>query len=346
VAGVELQAAYEPNWAYFYPQTVQNAQALGADWFVLTPTWTYQRTTPLEFGLDPEHDQFWLDSAILVSQARAANLNVVIFPQPNFIGSAADFWRAAPRDNGWWQTWFEHYRAFAVNYADLAAQTGSQALVLGGDWLDPALPGGLLDDGTGSGVPEDAAARWTAIIVEARKHFSGKIWWAMPFTPGHLPPSLDFVASTDGVYLLWDAALASDATASKSDMVERAGQLLDNEVAPMSSVFEKPVILALAYPSADGVKTGCFSNGSSGCLNWTALDEPYNAPTVNVALQAQADVYEAILTAINSRPYVAGIVSRGFYPPAILQDKSASVHGKPAADLLWYWFPRLTGTVQ
>jgi hypothetical protein len=57
-------------------------------------------------------------------------------------------------------------------------------------------------------------------------------------------------------------------------------------------------------------------------------------------------MYEAVLNALNSRPYVGGVISRGFYPPTLLQDKSASVHGKPAADLLWYWFPRLTGAIQ
>jgi hypothetical protein len=57
-------------------------------------------------------------------------------------------------------------------------------------------------------------------------------------------------------------------------------------------------------------------------------------------------MYEAMLTAVNARQWVGGIVSRGYYPPTILQDKSASIHGKPAADLLWYWYPRLTGTIQ
>ncbi len=33
-------------------------------------------------------------------------------------------------------------------------------------------------------------------------------------------------------------------------------------------------------------------------------------------------------------------------PQAMSQDKPASVHGKPAADLLWYWFPRLLGVVK
>jgi hypothetical protein len=67
---------------------------------------------------------------------------------------------------------------------------------------------------------------------------------------------------------------------------------------------------------------------------------------VSLNLQLQADLYEAVLTAVNGRPWISGVVSRGYYPPAALRDKSASVHGKPAADILWYWYPRLTGVVK
>jgi hypothetical protein len=68
--------------------------------------------------------------------------------------------------------------------------------------------------------------------------------------------------------------------------------------------------------------------------------------SVSLSLQTQADIYEAMLTAVNSRTWISGFVSRGYYPPAALQDKSASVHSKPAADILWYWYPRMTGVVK
>ncbi len=346
VTGVEFQSSYQPNWSYYNPQAVQNAQALGANWVFLTPSWTYLRASPLEFGLAPEQDPFWLDSAIMVSQARATNLNVGIFPIPHFATSAVDFWKNAPRDSAWWQTWFDHYRAFAVNYADLAAQTGSQALILGGDWLGPALPNGTLADGSASGVPADADARWSAIVSEVRQHFTGKVMWGLPYTPGKLQTSLNFLQGVDGVYLLWNAPLASQAGASKSDMTNQAGQLLDNEISPLASVLSKPIIIALAYPSASGAATGCLSDGKGGCLDWSALNEPSNPASVSIDLQSQSDLYEAMLNAINTRAWVGGVVSRGYYPPALLQDKSASVHGKPAADLLWYWFPRMTGVVK
>jgi hypothetical protein len=346
MAGVEFQQTYQPNWSYYYPQASQSAQALGANWVIFTPSWTYQQSSPIQFGTQPGQDPFWFDSALMINQARSLNINVGIFPTPNFVTSSADFWKNAPRTPAWWQSWFDNYSAFAVNYADLAAQSGSQALILGGDWVNPALPGGLLADGTSSGVPADADVRWRTIVAVIRQHFSGKILWAMPYTPGKFQTSLVFLQDTDGVYLLWSAPLATQAGASKADMAAQAGKLLDNEVSALPLLINKPIILALSYPSASGAATGCLNDGQGHCLDWTLFNQPNNPGAPALDLQGQIDLYEVMLNAINTRPWIGGIVTRGFYPPAILQDKSASVHGKPAADLLWYWFPRLLGTVK
>lgn len=345
VAGVENRAGFQPNWLYLNPQSIQGVQALGANWTILTPGWTLASSSPLAFGLSPATDPFWLDSTIMVSQARAANLQVAVFPVPRILGPASDFWLNAPRDAAWWQNWFEHYRAFAVNFADLASQSGSQALVLGGDWLRPALPGGTLSDGTGSGVPADSGLRWKAILEEVRQHFGGEVWWALPYESGMATNSPEFLSETDALYILWDAPLALEEGAAQADLLEQAGTKLDDDVAPLALLFDKPVILALAYPSAEGVRTGCL-NEAGECVPWSTLDAPTSARGLNVDLRAQADLYQAMLNAINSRSFIGGIVSRDYYPPTLLQDPSASVHGKPAADVLWYWFPRLTGAIQ
>jgi hypothetical protein len=347
MSGVELQAAYLPNWSYYVPQALTNVQALGANWAILTPTWGYNVASPVEFAPVPGKDPLWVDTAVMVSQARALNLNVGLFPSPRFPAGPKAFWQAAARDAGWWQVWFDHYRAFAVNYADLATQTGAQALILGGDWMGPAMPNGSLPDGTPSGVPADAEARWKSIIAEARQHFSGRILWALPYTPGAVQTPLSFLQDTDGIYLLWNAALAAQPGATKEALLSQAGAMLDNEVSPLAAVTNKPLIIAIAYPSASGAATGCFNDGAGACLDWSALNRPNpDVGTVGLDLQGQLDLYDAMLTAINTRPWVGGVVSRGYYPPAALQDKSASVHGKPAADLLWYWLPRLTGVVK
>jgi hypothetical protein len=347
VAGVELQPTFRPNWSYYAPQALTNIQALGANQVVITPSWTYTNLAPLGFAPVPGQDPMWIDSAIMISQARALGLRVALFPHPQFNESASQFWSTAPRDALWWQTWFDRYRAFAVNYADLAAQTGSDTLILGGDWLQPALPGGTLADGSASGVPPDAEIRWKTVITEVRQHFGGKVLWALPYTPGSLQTTLSFLQDTDGIYVLWSAKLTGQPGTSKADLANEAGRLLDNEIAPLASLLNKPVYIAMLYPSATGAATGCPSKSQAGCPEWEALSQPSSDTNAQALdLQGQADLYEAMLTAVNGRTWVGGIVSRGFFPPVTLQDKSASTHGKPAADILWYWFPRLLGVVQ
>lgn len=168
----------------------------------------------------------------------------------------------------------------------------------------------------------------------------------MPYTKSSLETPLNFLQDVDGLYLLWSASLSANPSATKTDYANEAGRLLDNEVAPLASLLGKPLILAVAYPSASGSANGCVADGKGGCLDWTALDQPSDLSSVSLNLQTQADIYEAILTAVNSRPWISGFISRGYYPPAALQDKSASTHSKPAADILWYWYPRMLGIVK
>jgi len=323
VAGMEFASTYyRPNWSYFMPQALVNTQALGANAVIFTPTWTYEKVSPLKFAIAPGDDPLWTDSAVMISQARALGLNAILFPSPNFSSTSAEFWQSAPRDAQWQEDWFKTYRAFALNYADLAAQSGAYALVLGGDWLAPALPGGSLPDGSESNLPDDVEARWASILSDVRARFKGQVWWALPYSKASVGAPLSLLQNVDGIYLLWSVPLSSDPAATKLDYANAAGSILDNEISPLVSLVKKPLILAVSYPSAS------------------------SAAALNVNLQIQADMYEALLMAVNERAWVSGFVSRGYYPPVALQDKSTSVRGKPAADLLWYWLPRLTGAVR
>jgi hypothetical protein len=65
-----------------------------------------------------------------------------------------------------------------------------------------------------------------------------------------------------------------------------------------------------------------------------------------INLQIQIDIYTTALRLINQREWITGIIAGDYYPPAAMQDASASVHGKPVSDIFWYWFPRLLGISQ
>ena len=347
VAGVEFQKYYEPTLPVFTPLALQNIHAFGGNWVILDPSWTYSNNNPLIFAQKVGKDPFRKDITESVASARSLNMNVAVFPQPRFALDADDFWKSAPRDSVWWDNWFNHYRAFAVNFADAAANADAQAVIIGGDWISPALPNGRLADGTPSGVPADAEARWQAVLSEVRQHYRGLVLFALPYTNTDIQPPVNLLKNTDGWYLLWFAKLSDQASPNKADMMAEAGRLLDENIFPYQSQVNKPLIVGLSYPSSTYSATGCIPGTGNTCLDWTALNRPNtDLSTVNLDLQQQFDIYDAIFNAINARSWVSGVVSRGYYPPVALQDKSASVHGKPAADLLWFWFPRLLGNVK
>jgi hypothetical protein len=330
--GVEFLSADDPTWQAWMPQAILNVQALYSNWLVIDPTWTVSRTSPFVFSPVPGADALYTDTSRLVAGAHALSLNAALFPTANLPGEMNAWWQSAPRDSAWWNTWFDRYEAFAVYHADLAAQSGAQALILGGDWVAPALPGGQIS-GTSSGVPADAASRWSDILSKVRTHYGGTLLWAITFSNG-LGTVPDFIHILDGAYLLWYAPLGASPSASVDEMRLTAGTLLDSVIQPFQVSLNKPVIIAAAYPSADGAAT-------AGIPTQTALQPGHTQAAVN--LQTQADIYQALLAAINERPWVSGFVSRGYFPPAVLHDASASVHGKPAADILWYWYPRFLG---
>ena len=117
--------------------------------------------------------------------------------------------------------------------------------------------------------------------------------------------------------------------------------ILDKNIKPLKDTYKKPILIGVDYPSIAEAATGCVKVDGK-CLGFDILDQPSSISGAGTLdLKAQVNIYNAILVGINQRSWVNGIISRGYYPPVSLQDKSSSIHGKPAADVLWYWFPKL-----
>ncbi len=346
ITGVEFLPAYKPSWQPHLSSALGNVAALNANWLVLTPSWTMHNSPILALNQDPKRDMLLPQETTQIQNARALGLNVAVFPQANLPAPTPNWWIDAPRSPDWWQAWFEAYRIFALHHAQAARDAGAQMLILGGEWVTPALPGGQLATGEPSGVPADAEARWRSILQEAGETFGGPVFWAMPYDQqlSARPPFLDAVA---GVYLLWSAPIGPAEAPSQDEMIVEIVRQLDEVLKPFSDEVGKPIVIAAAYPSAPGAAAGCIAAAQGYCLSWEQLSPPYTPPEqLTPDLTLQREIYEALLIAINQRPWVGGFVSRGYYPPAILHDVSASVHGKPAADVLWYWYPRLNGSIQ
>ena len=324
-AGVEFLPDYHPAWPARFPQTAGEIAELGANWVVLTPSWTYTRQNPPVLEVVPGSDIPWLDLAAAVGTVRAAGLQAALFPTPDFSIETAQWWQSGGRDFAWWSNWFERYESFLLHHAALAEKTGSDTLILGGPWLGPALPGGVLNDGFDSGVPEDSEARWEQIITSVRELFSGQLAWALTYAEllDGPPP---FVDGLDSIYLLWDLPLAEHPLDHPNLLSERAADELD-ALLPIYLLNPKPIVLAVKYASLDGTAAGCEIVPVEGCPENRLID-----------LEEQRQLYEALLKAVDSRPWIVGFVSRGYYPVIGIQDESPSVHGKPAEITIGGWF--------
>jgi hypothetical protein len=310
LAGVEFDASYHPSWRGLLPQTLQDVQSMGANWVIFRPTWTFTRNSPPVLEPITGEDPSWLDLVDEVQQAQKAGLQVSINPTPRFTGNINEWWASAPRDFGWWLAWFDQYRTFALTAADLAASTQSPALILGGGWMAPALPNGRLADGSPSGIPADASQRWRDILNQVRARYNGKIYWALPSTWIQTPP--DFIDAIDGIYLLWQPPDLKGQEPTLENLENAAAGQLDFAIRPIQLLYNQSLILGAYFPSSTD-------------------------------LQGQADQYNALLNVVNQRSWIEGFVTRGYYPPTVMQDESASVHGKPASQVLTYWFNNLRG---
>jgi len=343
-AGVDFAPDYRPNWTPYLNQSVSDVKSMGANSLTLTPTWVLKSNSPLPImGFDPAHGPFDDDLEAWAAEATRQGLAVTV--RPTLVtpeGSISGWWSTANRNSAWWSVWFESYRNFILSYASLAQAVGADSLVLGGPEAAPALPGGLLADGSPSGVPGEAETNWRSLIDDVRSVYSGNI--AFEIEDGaQLQAAPTFMDAVDVARVYWHVPLADSHDADQSTMQTVASASLDSLVGT-PALAGMPIELSVEYLSVDGGAAGCAPRPDGSCRDNSEFDSGAIVdPDLKVDLGEQAQAINALLMEANQRPAIQGFFARRYNPVVALQDKSASVHGKPARDVLWYWYQRLTG---
>jgi hypothetical protein len=343
--GYELVPAYKPSWSTLMPAALAEMAARGANAVIFTPTWSLQVNRPLPIlGLDPTQAPFGSDLVGFAAEAAEHGMQVGLRPRlsPAY-GSLADWWTGGARDAAWWAVWYEAYRSFILTQARIAADTSASTLILGGPEIAPALPNGLLPDGTLSGAPADADARWRTLIGEVRSVFSGRIGFELDFGETLEPPP-SFLDAVDEVHLAWHAPLTPGGLATVQSMQATAAGLLDQLVLTEPVLASKPIVVHVVYSSVEGGASDCPPAADGSCRASSEFDlGAIVDPDLDVDLTAQAQAYNALLLEFSARPEVSGFYAGGDFPMAALLDKSTSPHGKPAHDVLTFWYPKLSG---
>jgi hypothetical protein len=344
LTGIEIMPGRKAASTRQISSILPELSSLHANWIIYSPTWSVTHIDPPIIEPVPNQDPLWQDLNIIANEANANNLKLAYFPQPHFAESSEIWWESAPRDFSWWNSWFDQYKNFAFHFADAAEQQGIDMLILGGDWLVPALPGGKLPNGEPSGVPADSELRWQSILSEINTRFSGTIAWTTSIpAPLTMPSYLEHV---DQIHLNWLPSFTETTDSSFADYVNQATLSLDDEVRKIWLSWlksnDKLLILRLSYPSVSGWDPNCSPDPESICYG---IDE-FNLPApdlqdFDIDLVKQEEIYSILLHAAEEKSWVSGIISQGFYAPTILHDKSISIHGKPTEEIIKIWFTEL-----
>jgi hypothetical protein len=310
-AGVEFQQKHHPSWMSKIPDTLSKISEAGVNWVVISPSWTYGSDSPGNnppiFHQFPDRNALWQDVIDMSAIADETGIEVAHYPVAHIHLDQEEWWQNADRDYSWWLIWFDQYQEFILHHADLAQQAGAGALILGGNWISPALPEAKFIDGSQTGVPADSEMRWRELLTEVKNRFEGELLWAHPADQLDTVPV--FIDQFDHLYI--QLSIQEDyASRDENFTINFESEFinwLDNLANLGDEEREISLILSFSIPSKPDMDT-------------------------------QADIYQIIFRAINERDWIDGVVSGGFYPPAALQDSSPSIYGKPAFKLISAWF--------
>lgn len=332
IAGYELIPDFPISWGNSIHQGLEAISSTGANWVIVSPTWSITHTNPPLLEPVAGTDLLWPDLQDLVTQLNNNQISPVIFPVLSDSTTADQFWINGKKDGGWWQTFFDRYHRFIIQNADLAALTNASALVIGDPNITPAMSNGVLYNGEASKAPANADEQWSQLITDIRERYTGPIIGvvSIPNQVSALPGWLKYV---DALYVLFSPSMSDLGEITVPAMIDSFGTSLDSMVHPLTEQYSKPVIIGVNYPSSLKALDGCMAINAK-CLEYS----PSLISGTSVDLDLQAKMYNAAIIASANRSWIKGFISRGYNPLVVVKDQRSSVYGKPASDVLWFWY--------
>ena len=333
LAQIELSPEMNPLWQVFAPIGIRTLAEMGANSVQLTPQWFGGEDGMIRpvIGQTP----FTSDLANLISSSQAQGLSVSLFPQIAPTDGLIGYWSNTDRDMAWWESWFSSYQTFILNYARIAADNGVEQLVIGGKVVLPAISGGFNLDGSLSEVPAEIDQNWSTLLDAVRSIYPGRLVWATNAQVS-ADPLPSFISHFDAILVNIDAPLAPLEQPTSNLIATSFWEVLNTQVYPIYEQTGKPILLGLGYPSVKASVLGCLLIDEA-CSN-DGVFLPLETEDKPIDLDLQATIYNTLLPIVADQDWVVGLSIRGYNPVVTVMDGSSSIAGKPARDVIWYWF--------
>lgn len=322
MSGVQLPDFWDRNWILPVDLTLDRIRdTVNARWVQYTPVPAITQHDPLPtIANDVGNTTPEADLVRILQSAENRGLNMFLRPLL-WPGSGVSLGNSDIRDGIWWNTFFDQLRPVYLSYARMAEQHGVDLLGFS-PWF------GLYSLTQRDFSFIDPLA--SSLLGEVRDIYHGQI--AVDFNS-----RFEFQVYGEGDYLMykfWATGGKLQKNSTLDELLSVFRESLDAQGGAAFDKWQKPIILnEIAASSYEGA----FINQP----NWEDHGIWYpDDPNTLIDLQGQANAYEAMLKAIAERDWIAGSFSFSYwYWDGI--DKTPSVRGKPAEQVLakWYgWF--------
>ena len=311
ITGVELTKQLPSTWQFSIKNGIDEINNLGANWVILSPKWVVSVDNSPIFD-DNSKSLNWSDEQKIINYVKSSKMETVLFPeisltQPDLSGD-----NNQPGQTYWDQLFSEQYKRFLYHNADLAQIMGVKAIIIG----DPSLYN-LLE------IKKNIFIDWVQIIEGVKQRFSGEIIGVVSIPSTDVLPV--WLKSVDKIYVLFSPTIIDP-----NNMISEMSNQLDSYVLPVSGQYNKQIILGANFASNTDATSGCVDTHGS-CSKGGVSDSVFDA-------EKQASLYNALSVSAFTRPWISGLISRNYYPFLALTDPGSSPYGKPANNILWFWF--------
>jgi hypothetical protein len=327
---IEFSPGIRPSKSALISIGLEEIKQLNANTVILTPQWFQNGAEGLlhpEIGKTP----FYFELYNYINIVKENGFSVGIYPQMELL-SGGDGLNFSDQNKSWQQSWFDSYRQFILNYAKLAEITNAEYLLVGDKILLESLPDQNVFN------TDELEDQWLNLISDIRSEYNGKLVWAAN-AGTEMDPLPEFIDSFDEIYVSMDSPLSDGTSASFDQIAYGFTRDLDNFLYEVYRSTLKPVTLAFGYPSVDGAVQGCQLLNNN-CNNDGLFDEE-EVSDLTLDLFEQAEIYNAILPTAASREWITGISIRGYIPGGTSNDRTSSIAGKPAKDVIQHWYSGL-----
>ncbi len=316
---------------------ISKLSEINASTIIFTPQWFFDDHSAIltqRFGSTPLLHEI----TSLLNTTKSAGFSISLFPQIGPVDSTSTLWESNAHPASWWHSWFNSYSNFVLNYANIAEISNADHLIIGGKFMLPTFKGGTYYDGTISDVPSNSDEIWQDLIAEIRQTFTGELLWATNIHHAR-DPLPEFINEFDGIYLLVDSPLATNASASFDEINWEFINVIDSLIYEVYRSTGLPITIGLGYPSVDGAALGCDLLGTK-CIN-DGIFSINEVGTIEPEFQEQSLIYNAIFPVLTSREWITGVSIRGYNPSNSMDQVSSSIAKKPAYQVINYWFSGL-----